>query len=244
MLAIRSALFNILFIGWTIFLLSTLWLLMPIPKQNFRKAVALWPHGSFPLMRYLLGLTFEQRGLENIPNEPVIYASKHQSAWDTMYFLWHHEDNAYVMKGELNRIPFWKWYMDKCQHVVVDRRGGTSAMREMISNTKSILADKRSVIIFPEGTRVAPGETRRYHPGIAALYSQTNATVIPVALNSGYFWGRRHFIKKPGVLTIQFLPPIPKNMERKAFMKELEIRIESATRKLENEVLIKHSTKS
>ena len=243
MLAIRSALFNILFIGWTIFLLSTLWLLMPIPKQNFRKAVALWPHGSFPLMRYLLGLTFEQRGLENIPNEPVIYASKHQSAWDTMYFLWHHKDNAYVMKGELNRIPFWKWYMDKCQHVVVDRRGGTSAMREMISNTKSILADKRSVIIFPEGTRVAPGETRRYHPGIAALYSQTNATVIPVALNSGYFWGRRHFIKKPGVLTIQFLPPIPKNMERKAFMKELEIRIESATRKLETEVLIKHSTK-
>lgn len=222
MLAIRSALFNILFIGWTIFLLSTLWLLMPIPKQNFRKAVALWPHGSFPLMRYLLGLTFEQRGLENIPNEPVIYASKHQSAWDTMYFLWHHKDNAYVMKGELNRIPFWKWYMDKCQHVVVDRRGGTSAMREMISDTKSILADKRSVIIFPEGTRVALGETRRYHPGIAALYSQTNATVIPVALNSGYFWGRRHFIKKPGVLTIQFLPPIPKNMERKAFMKELE----------------------
>ena len=244
MLAIRSALFNILFIGWTIFLLSTLWLLMPIPKQKFRKAVALWPHGSFPLMRYLLGLTFEQRGLENIPNEPVIYASKHQSAWDTMYFLWHHKDNAYVMKGELNRIPFWKWYMDKCQHVVVDRRGGTSAMREMISDTKSILADKRSVIIFPEGTRVAPGETRRYHPGIAALYSQTKATVIPVALNSGYFWGRRHFIKKPGVLTIQFLPPIPKNMERKAFMKELEIRIESATRKLENEVLIKHSTKS
>ena len=243
MLAIRSVLFNILFIGWTIFLLSTLWLLMPIPKQKFRKAVALWPHGSFPLMRYLLGLTFEQRGLENIPNEPVIYASKHQSAWDTMYFLWHHKDNAYVMKGELNRIPFWKWYMDKCQHVVVDRRGGTSAMREMISDTKSILADKRSVIIFPEGTRVAPGETRRYHPGIAALYSQTNATVIPVALNSGYFWGRRHFIKKPGVLTIQFLPPIPKNMERKAFMKELEIRIESATRKLENEVLIKHSTK-
>ena len=244
MLAIRSALFNILFIGWTIFLLSTLWLLMPIPKQTFRKAVALWPHGSFPLMRYLLGLTFEQRGLENIPNEPVIYASKHQSAWDTMYFLWHHKDNAYVMKGELNRIPFWKWYMDKCQHVVVDRRGGTSAMREMISNTKSILADKRSVIIFPEGTRVAPGETRRYHPGIAALYSQTKATVIPVALNSGYFWGHRHFIKKPGVLTIQFLPPIPKNMERKAFMKELELRIESATRKLENEVLIKHSTKS
>ena len=244
MLAIRSALFNILFIGWTIFLLSTLWLLMPIPKQTFRKAVALWAHGSFPLMRYLLGLTFEQRGLENIPNEPVIYASKHQSAWDTMYFLWHHKDNAYVMKGELNRIPFWKWYMDKCQHVVVDRRGGTSAMRKMISDTKSILADKRSVIIFPEGTRVAPGETRRYHPGIAALYSQTNATVIPVALNSGYFWGRRHFIKKPGVLTIQFLPPIPKNMDRKAFMKELEIRIESATRKLENEVFIKHSTKS
>ena len=238
MLTVRSALFNFLFIGWTLFLLSSLWLLMPFSKKVFRHAVALWPHGTFPLMRYLLDLTFEQRGLSNIPNEPVIFASKHQSAWDTMYFLWLDRDNAYVMKEELNRIPFWKWYMNKCQHVVVDRVGGPSAMRAMISKTKEILAKGRSVIIFPEGTRTSPGETRRYHPGIAALYSQTNATIIPVALNSGCFWGRRHFVKKPGILTIEFLPPIPKNMGRKEFLVELEFRIEAATRKLENELKV------
>ena len=127
MLAIRSALFNVLFIGWTILLLSTLWLLLPFSQKSFRIAIALWPHGAFPLMRYILGLTFEQRGLENIPNEPVIFAAKHQSAWDTMYFLWLDDSNAYIMKGELNRIPFWKWYMSKSQHVIVDRTGGASA---------------------------------------------------------------------------------------------------------------------
>ena len=215
---------------------------MPFSRQIFRKSVALWPRVIFPLMQYILGLTFEQRGLENIPDEPVIFAAKHQSAWDTMYFLWLKNDNAYVMKGELNRIPFWKWYMNKCQHVVVDRSGGPSAMRQMISDVSDILISGRSIVIFPEGTRTAPGDTKLYHPGVAALYSHTNAKIIPVALNSGLFWGRRQFIKKPGTLAIQFLPPIPKNLDRKAFMKELELRIESATRNLENEILIENST--
>ena len=242
MLAIRSALFNVLFIGWTILLLSTLWLLLPFSQKSFRIAIALWPHGAFPLMRYILGLTFEQRGLENIPNEPVIFAAKHQSVWDTMYFLWLDDSNAYIMKGELNRIPFWKWYMSKSQHVIVDRTGGASAMRKMIADTRDILSNGRSVVIFPEGTRTAPYETQPYHPGIAALYSQINVTVVPVALNSGYFWGRRQFIKQPGKLTVQFLPPIPKDMDRKAFMAELEKRIETATRKLGKEALTNIST--
>ena len=242
MLAVRSSLFNVFFIAWTTILLSTLWILMPFSRQIFRKSVALWPRVIFPLMQYILGLTFEQRGLENIPDEPVIFAAKHQSAWDTMYFLWLNNDNAYVMKGELNRIPFWKWYMNKCQHVVVDRSGGPSAMRQMISDVSDILISGRSIVIFPEGTRSAPGDTKLYHPGVAALYSHTNAKIIPVALNSGLFWGRRQFIKKPGTLAIQFLPPIPKNLDRKAFMKELELRIESATRNLENEILIENST--
>ena len=238
MRAIRSVLFNFFFIGWTVFLLSTLWLLMPLSRRLFRGSIALWPNATFPLMRYVLGLTFEQRGLENIPNGPVVFAAKHQSAWDTMYFLWRDKNNAYIMKGELNRIPFWKWYMSKCQHVVVDRSGGASAMRKMISDTQEILADGRSVVIFPEGTRTAPGETQRYQPGIAALYAQTSASIVPVALNSGIFWGRRQFFKRSGKLTIQFLPPIPKDLERKAFMSELECRIETATRKLEKEAIM------
>ena len=194
-------------------------------------------------MKYVLGLTFEQRGLENIPKEPVIFAAKHQSAWDTMYFLWLNYDNAYVMKGELNRIPFWKWYMNKCQHVVVDRSGGPSAMRQMISDVSDIIRSGRSVVIFPEGTRTVPGESKIYHPGVAALYTHTNAKIIPVALNSGCYWGRRQFVKKPGALAIQFLPPLPGDLDRRTFMIELESRIETATRKLEDEMLTKHSTK-
>ena len=108
-------------------------------------------------------------------------------------------------------------------------------MRDMIRETKAALDANRSVVIFPEGTRMPPGETGTYFPGVAALYAQTGTTVVPVALNSGKFWPRRAFLKKPGTVVLEFLPPIPQGMKRKAFLKELEYRIEQATRKLEKE---------
>lgn len=186
-------------------------------------------------MRYILGLTFEERGLKNIPTKPVIFAVKHQSTWETMYFLWRNKDNSYIMKQELDRIPLWRSYMSKCGHVMVNRSGGLSAIKRMISNTKDVLDDNRSVVIFPEGTRTLPSHTSPYHPGIAALYLKTDATIVPVALNSGIFWGRRKFIKNRGRLTIEFLPPMPSGLTKNIFMEEIEKRIESATRRLESE---------
>jgi len=102
----------------------------------------------------------------------------------------------------------------------------------MVRQAKAILAQGRSIVIFPEGTRVAPGAHRTYHPGIAALYTNLDIPVVPVALNSGLFWGRKAFVKKPGCITIEYLPPIPPGLARRAFMQELEKRIETAARRL------------
>ena len=156
------------------------------------------------------------------------------------FFLWQDPETAYIMKKELNRIPFWKWYMAKSQHVVINRSGAASTMRQMVSDSEHILAEGRSIVIFPEGTRSEPGKTNIYHPGIAALYRRVGATVIPVALNTGLFWGRRQFLKHPGKMIIQFLPAMPIDLDRKQFMSQLESAIEDTTRDLEQEALRSH----
>lgn len=237
---IFSGLFNLIFIGWTALLLFTLWLLLPLSRQIFRRGISFWPKFLFPVLEHLVGLTFELRGQENIPDGPVIYAVKHQSTWETMFFLWQNPETAYIMKKELNSIPFWKWYMAKSQHVVIDRSGAASAIRQMVADSEHILAEGRSIVIFPEGTRSRPGTANIYHPGIAALYRRTGATVIPVALNTGLFWGRRQFLKHPGKMIMQFLPALPNGLDRKQFMFQLESAIEIATRDLEQEALRQH----
>ena len=231
---IRSGIFNFLFFGWTALVLALLWLAMPFSPSNFRRAISIWPKGCFALLK-IIGVSFEMRGLENIPAKPVLFAVKHQSVWETVFFLWQHKDNAYIMKSELTRIPFWGWYMKKSSHVLVDRTGGASSMRDMMRKSKAIMDDGRSIAIFPEGTRMPPGTIGKFHPGVAAIYTQLNATVVPVAVNSGMFWPRRVFLKKPGKIVIEFLPPIEPGMDRKEFMVELQSQIKTATQKLEKE---------
>ena len=233
-LSLASGLFNVLFIFWTAFMLLFLAFFTPLPVKPFRRIVAKWSNGIFVLL-HILNIKMEIRGRENLPDQPVLYATKHQSVWDTMFFLWFHPDNVYVMKSELLRIPFWGWYMRKCGHVVIDRDGGAGAMRSMISLTKKYLEEGRSVVIFPEGTRVEAGMSRKYHPGVAALYKQIGMPGIPVALNSGLFWPRRKFLKTPGTVIIEFLPQIADNLDRKTFMAALENAIESKSRELEIE---------
>lgn len=231
---LRSGLFSLLFFSWTGFVVLTLWLALPFSPPTFRRVISIWPKGCFALLK-IIGLSFEMRGLENIPKRPVLFAVKHQSVWETIFFLWQHPDNAYIMKQELTRIPFWGWYMKKSPHILVDRSGGARSMRDMMRKTKAIMDDGRSIAIFPEGTRMPPGTIGKFHPGVAAIYTQLDTTVVPVAVNSGLFWPRRKFLKKPGKIVIEFLPPIEPGMKRKEFMVELQERIKTATQKLEKE---------
>jgi len=229
---LRSLLFNILFAAWTgiIFLISLPTLLMPRPAVWAMGG--LWVRGSLLLLRATTGLGHRVRGGEHRAGGPAIYAVKHQSAWDTLVLPTLLDKPAYVLKQELMGVPLFGSYLRKCGMIAVDRQGGGAALKRMLKAARAAIAEGRSILIYPEGTRTPPGERRPYHPGVAALYGDLGIPVIPVALNSGLFWGRRSFHKKPGTVTIEFLPPILPGLPRKAFMEELQTRLESASARL------------
>ena len=235
MIAVRSLLFNAFFFSWTAVILLSLAMALPLPRTVQQWIVRLWGRGKRLGLKVLTGIGWELRGRENIPDGPAIYASKHQSAWDTSIFHGLLSDPVYVLKKELTAIPFWGWAARKCEAIVVDRSGGASALKELVRSTRTSVEKGRQVIIFPEGTRTTPGQRSPYFPGIAAMYALAKVPVVPVAVNSGLFWGRRNFVKNPGVIIIEFLAPIPPGLDRRAFMAELEERIETASENLRME---------
>ncbi len=187
------------------------------------------------VLRMIAGLDLEMRGLDTLPDGPFLFAAKHQSAMETYALTARLPQACFVLKQEILQVPVAGWFVTAMDVIAVDRRGGTSALKSMVTQARAVVAQGRSVVIFPEGTRVAPGELQRYHPGVAALYTGLDIPVVPVALNTGLFWRRRGFLKHPGRAVIAFLDPIPPGLERKAFMAELETRIEGGTRALLDE---------
>ena len=183
-------------------------------------------------LRVTCGLSHRVVGRENLPDGPAIFACKHQSSWETLAFTLLFDDIAIVLKRELLFIPIVGWAMARAGNIAVARGDGSTALRGLVKQARAVIADGRSVVIFPEGTRVAPGDRRRYHAGTAALYRQLGVPVVPMALNSGLFWGRRKWIKRPGVLTLEILPPIPPGLSRAAFMQTLQEKIEGGTARL------------
>jgi 1-acyl-sn-glycerol-3-phosphate acyltransferase len=183
-------------------------------------------------LRVTCRLSHRVIGRENLPAGPVIIACKHQSSWETLAFTGLFEDIAIVLKRELLFIPVVGWAMARAGNIAVARGDGAAALRGLVRQAKAAIADGRSVVIFPEGTRVAPGEQRPYQVGTAALYRQLGVPVVPMALNSGLFWGRRQWVKRPGVVTLEILPPIAPGLSRQAFMETLRERIEGATERL------------
>ena len=232
MIWLRSALFNVLFFSWTATMIVGMLGLMPLPRRFMQGAVRLWGIGIRFLLRALIGLDHEVRGVQYMPKGAAVIASKHQSAWDTTIFHGLLPDPIYVMKKELSRIPFWGWYVRKAGSISIDRAGGGGALKGMIRHAKAALAAGRQVVVFPQGTRTAPGQHRQYLPGVYAVYAAGNAPAVPVAVNSGLFWGRHQFLKRPGTITIEFLEPIPPGLDKETFMALLESRTEAATDRL------------
>ncbi len=232
---IRSICFAAVFYGLTAIIAVAYLPLMLLPRRVFVAFAVAWVWLMIFAVRSILGIRYELRGLENRPAGAAIYASKHQSAWDVLIYNLIVPDCAYVLKRELHWIPLWGWYVWRLGSVGIDRAGGARALKGMVSDAKRLLDQGRSIILFPQGTRTPPGESKPYLPGAAALYRGTAYPVVPVALNSGLFWPRREFRKTPGVITIEFLAPIAPGLNRRDFLKELEARIEPAARRLEQE---------
>ncbi|MGB1548165.1 MAG: lysophospholipid acyltransferase family protein [Alphaproteobacteria bacterium] len=232
MIFLRSVLFNLLFFGWTAVLAIGFLPLLLLPRQSHIFLQRFWVGSVAWLLEHITGITAEIRGRENLPSGPCIIASKHQSAWETMAYVSILNNPSFVIKREILFIPIFGLYVWRANLIPIDRKAGAAAVRKMLRHAKDVLAEGRPIVVFPEGTRVAPGSRRPYHPGIVALYSHLSVPVVPVALNSGLFWRRRSFLKRPGRIVLEFLPPIPAGLEKKAFLAELEQRIEGATAKL------------
>ena len=201
-----------------------------------RRAVIAWARVWIAFVLWWLRVTCRLGhrlvGLENLPAGPAIIACKHQSSWETLSFTLLFDDIAIVLKRELLLIPIVGWAMARAGNIAVSRGEGATALRGMVRQAKATAARGRSIVIFPEGTRVAPGDQKPYQVGVAALYRQLRLPVVPVALNSGVFWGRRKFVKRPGTITMEVLPPIAPGLGRDEFMETLRARIEPATDRL------------
>lgn len=233
--AVRSLLFNAVFYGWTsLCCLAGLPLLLG-PRAGIYYLGRAWAHPIIAALKVICGLGYQVRGREHLPPGAVLIAAKHQSAWDTIIFsilLW---DHCFVLKKELTHIPLFGWYLTRAGLIPVDRSGGAAALKKMVADARRAAAQGRPIVIFPEGTRVDPDDQRPYHPGVAALYGQLDVPVVPCALNSGLFWGRRRFAKRPGTIILEFLPAIAPGKPRKAFLAELEQAIEGRSRALAQE---------
>lgn len=229
---VRSTIFNIAFYGWTIFLLFCFIPLILMPPQPMREGVRLWGVGTRFLLRVLLNIHIEERGRENIPPEPCIIACKHQSAWETSFACLIRPSVAVVLKAELGRLPLFGYYTRKTGMISVDRAKGASAMRKMLRMARAALAEGRSIFIFPEGTRTAVDSQQPYKTGVALLYQDLNAPILPVALNSGLVWPRNSYKKYPGTIIVEYLPPIPPGRDAKQVLVDLQTMIDGASDRL------------
>jgi 1-acyl-sn-glycerol-3-phosphate acyltransferase len=228
----KALAFNVAFFAWTA-IVGTIGLPFLIaPRGATMRFGQFWARSILFLLRAIVGLDHEIRGLDHIPRGGCIIAMKHQSAWDTLILPAVLADAAVVLKRELLLLPFYGWYAARAGSIAIDRKAGASALRRMVAASRPVAAEGRPIVIFPEGTRVAPGARRPYQPGVAALYQALAVPLVPAAVNSGYFWGRRSFLKRPGRIVLEFLDPIPPGWPRRRVMAELEQRIETAAAEL------------
>ena len=206
---LRSAVFWIVFAATTVFfglLIGTVgWLLSPGRSYALARA---WCTINIHALRWICGLRWSVEGAEHIPDTPHIFFAKHQSTWETMALVALLPPQVHVIKRELLKVPFFGWGHATLRPIAIDRAAGRAAIAQMTAQGRERLAGGWSVMIFPEGTRVLPGQTARYRMGGAILASETGVPVLPVAHNAGEFWPRHSFVKWPGEIKVVLGKPI------------------------------------
>ena len=209
---------------YALFALAT----FPLPAQMRFLLISGWSRAVIALARVVLGIRYRVEGLEHLPSQPAIILSKHQSAWETLAFQVIFPPQVLVLKRELLWIPFFGWGLALMSPISIDRSRGTSALKRMLAQGRERLAQGFWIAIFPEGTRVAPGERGEYRVGGAWLAVKTGTPVVPVAHNAGLCWRRNAFIKRPGTVTVLIGEPIsPAGLTPEALSARVEEWIES-----------------
>uniref|UniRef100_A0A9E8A0M9 1-acyl-sn-glycerol-3-phosphate acyltransferase n=1 Tax=Bosea sp. NBC_00436 TaxID=2969620 RepID=A0A9E8A0M9_9HYPH len=234
MLVLRSLVFNVLFyanlILWLIFGVLPAMLL----PQRMLLAVAIgWARSALWLMRAVAGMRCEITGLENIPQGGLMVGAKHQSFLETFALITIFRNPVFILKRELTWIPVFGWALTKLRMIPVNRGARARALSDVTRRAKVELGQNgRQLLIFPEGTRRAPGAPPAYKFGAAHLYAELGVPCVPVALNTGLYWPRRKFLRRPGTVRIEILPPIEPGLDKVAFQNLLQERVEAASDRL------------
>ncbi len=204
----RSALFMAVMLlvtpPFVLVLLCFFWL----PLRQRRLFVMPWVDFALWMVRHVLGIDYRVLGAQNVPQVPCVILCKHQSAWETLALQRIFSLTSFVYKQELHWVPFFGWGLWLMPFVAIDRRAGKEALNQVAARGRTRLAEGYSVVVFPEGTRVAPGHKKRYKVGGAYLAAHAGAPVVPVALDSGEYWRRQAFVKTPGTVTMSIGPAI------------------------------------
>jgi len=228
----RSVLFNALFYANLIVHMFVALPTLALPHAIQRVFIRSYSRTSLWLLRVVCNIKVQWRGLERIPQGACIVACKHQSLWETFALYALFDDPAYVLKRELMWLPVFGWHMWKAGLIPIDRSAGFSALARMTARARQALECGRQVVLFPEGTRRAPGAEPSYKPGVALLYDKAGVPCVPLALNSGLFWPRRSLLRFPGTVLVEALDPIAPGLEKRAFLARLEAALEEATGRL------------
>lgn len=223
MTALRSTLFNIIFY---VHMITILVVVTPVyfflPQRLCMAVVASWARRTVWLLEVIAGVRVEFRGLENIPKDGnYILAAKHQSLFETFALLTVVPNPGYVIKRELLYVPVWGWWAWKAKMIYVTRGAKSAALKEIADGSRRVLARGRPVFIHPEGTRRPPGAPPDYKYGVVHLYKELSVPVVAAALNSGFYWPRRRFMRFPGTIVVSFLPPIAPGLGSREFLDRL-----------------------
>lgn len=235
MIFIRSLAFNA---GFYLSLVVHMTLAIPtlfLPKQALLELAKSWARSMNWMLRVFCNIHVEYRGLDKIPTGPLLIASKHQSAWETIALLTLFRQPLFILKRELTWIPWFGLFLIKAKMIPVDRSAGGRALSKMTDIARERIKTDRQLIIFPEGTRRPVGAEPRYKFGVAQVYVDCGVQCLPVALNSGLFWPRRTFLRYPGTIVVEFLDLIPPGLSRDEFLARAKEGIEATTARLVEE---------
>lgn len=231
-LFLRSLLFAAFMVIVTVIWALACFLFITLPYRQRYWTISRWNVFVIWAARHICGIQYQVKGFDNLPDAPVILLSKHQSAWETIFYLcMMPRPLIFVLKKELLYVPFFGWGLAMLRMIAIDRSKGRDAMTQVIATGKQRLADGQWVIMFPEGTRTVVGRQGQYKGGGALLAIGTGTPVVPIAMNSGDCWPRNTLIKKPGLITVSIGKPISsEGKTASGLMQEVETWIESEMR--------------
>lgn len=210
-------------------------LTFPLPALTRYRIITVWTRCVMWAARSICGIRYRVIGAEHIPQQPCVILSKHQSAWETLAFQLIFPPQVWVLKRELLRVPFFGWGLAMLSPIAIDRSSRRAALQQLVEQGRQRLDAGFCIVIFPEGTRVAPGHRGKYRPGGARLAVQTGTAVLPVAHNAGLRWGRNAFLKYPGLVTVSIGAPIPaEGRDAETLAKQVEQWIEDEMPLLES----------